>query len=115
MDPEGQDSMILWVEDYGEGIKDSDIRRLFEKGCTWSNYHNGRYKSTGMGLYMVSKIADRLGHKICVESEYGKGSRFGRGVPLLLKSRYFSVPPVWCIIPSLTVYKTEKRCIALIL
>lgn len=73
----GQDSVTLWVEDYGEGIKDSDIRRIFEKGYTGSNYHNGRYKSTGMGLYMAAKIADRLGHKICVESQYGKGSRFG--------------------------------------
>lgn len=72
-----QDSVTLWVEDCGEGIKDRDIRRIFEKGYTGSNYHNGKYKSTGMGLYMVSKIADRLGHKIRVESEYGKGSRFG--------------------------------------
>lgn len=66
----------LYVEDNGEGIKESDIRRIFEKGYTGSNYHNGQYKSTGMGLYMSAVILERLGHHISVESEYGKGSRF---------------------------------------
>lgn len=66
----------LFVEDNGEGIKDCDIRRIFEKGFTGSSYHNGKYKSTGMGLYMVSKIADRLGHEIHVESEYCHYTRF---------------------------------------
>ena len=66
----------LWIEDRGEGIRDSDIRRIFEKGFTGSNYHNGKYKSTGMGLYMVSKIIRRLGHEIFVESKYGEYTRF---------------------------------------
>ena len=66
----------LFVEDHGEGIQDKDIRRIFEKGFTGSNYHNGRYKSTGMGLYMVAKIIERLGHEIYVESNYGAYTRF---------------------------------------
>lgn len=66
----------LWVEDNGEGIKESDIRRIFEKGFTGSNYHNGRYQSTGMGLYMTDKIIRKLGHEISVESEYGVYTRF---------------------------------------
>lgn len=71
-----KEEVQLFVEDNGEGIKDCDIRRIFEKGYTGSNYHNGQYKSTGMGLYMVAKIVDRLGHKIQVESEYGVYTRF---------------------------------------
>ncbi|WP_162607526.1 sensor histidine kinase [Lachnoclostridium sp. An181] len=67
---------ILFVEDKGEGIKESDIRRIYEKGFTGQNHHNGQYKSTGMGLYMVSLILKRLGHDIDVESEYGKFTRF---------------------------------------
>lgn len=67
---------VLFVEDHGEGIRDSDLKRIFEKGFTGNNYHNGKYKSTGMGLYMVSKIAEKLEHKINVESEYGAYTRF---------------------------------------
>lgn len=71
-----EEQVELIVEDWGEGIRESDIRRIFEKGFTGSNYHNGKYKSTGMGLYMVDKIARRLGHRISVESQYGKGTCF---------------------------------------
>lgn len=70
------EAVRLYVEDNGEGIKESDIRRIFEKGYIGSNYHNGQYKSTGMGLYMATLILERLGHGINVESEYGVGSRF---------------------------------------
>lgn len=66
----------LYIEDYGEGIKEMDIKRIFEKGYTGSNHHNGKYKSTGMGLYMVSMIIQKLGHSIDVESKYGYYTRF---------------------------------------
>lgn len=71
-----QNEIELVVEDSGEGIRDCDIRRIFDKGFTGSNYHNGKYKSTGMGLYLAEKIADRLGHRIQVESKYGEYTRF---------------------------------------
>ncbi len=66
----------LFVEDNGEGIRDSDIRRIFDKGYTGSSYHNGEYKSTGMGLYLVYKIIGKLEHEISVESRYGEYTRF---------------------------------------
>lgn len=70
-----EDAVILSVEDHGEGILESDIRRVFEKGFTGSNHHNGKYKSTGMGLYMVSRVAEKLEHEIRIESEAGKQTR----------------------------------------
>lgn len=71
-----KEQIWLYVEDNGEGIRDSDIRRIFEKGYTGNNNHNGRYKSTGMGLYMVSVILEKLGHVISVESVFGAYTRF---------------------------------------
>lgn len=68
--------LFLYVEDNGEGIRDCDLRRVFEKGFTGSGHHNGKYKSTGMGLYMVSRIIEKLGHEISVESVYGEYTRF---------------------------------------
>lgn len=70
-----QDTVTLYIEDHGEGICGEDIRRVFEKGFTGSSHHNGKYKSTGMGLYMVSKIIEKLEHEICIESEPGKYTR----------------------------------------
>ena len=72
---EGQKTK-LYVEDNGVGISEKDIRRIFEKGFTGSNYHNGKYRSTGLGLYMAARIARRMEHELTVESEYGAYARF---------------------------------------
>lgn len=72
----GGDFVTLWVEDNGEGIAQCDIRRVFEKGYTGSNYHNGKYKSTGMGLYLAAQIAKKLEHELSVESVCGEYTRF---------------------------------------
>ena len=66
-----EDVTRLYIEDNGEGIKDSDLKNVFEKGFTGSNHHNGKYKSTGMGLYLAHLIMKKLGHTITVESEFG--------------------------------------------
>ncbi|WP_315166122.1 ATP-binding protein [Metaclostridioides mangenotii] len=65
----------LKVEDHGCGIKKEDLSRIFDKGFTGNN---GRYnaKSTGLGLYLVKELSDKLKHDIKVESEYGKYTLF---------------------------------------
>lgn len=70
------DASRLVVEDRGVGIREEELRRIFEKGFTGSNYHNGQYKSTGMGLYMAKRIAEKLGHGLTAESVYGEYTRF---------------------------------------
>lgn len=69
------ENKILSVADTGIGIAKEDIPRIFEKGYTG---YNGRVerKSTGIGLYLCSRAADKLSHKLYAESEIGKGSTF---------------------------------------
>ncbi len=66
---------ILQIQDTGIGIAAEDLPRIFEKNFTG---YNGRAnkKSTGLGLYLSKKAADKLSHKISVESTIGKGSVF---------------------------------------
>lgn len=58
----------LIIFDNGIGIPDKDIRRVFDKTFTGEN---GRItsKSTGMGLYIVKKLCNKLGHKISIDSK----------------------------------------------
>lgn len=65
----------LTVKDTGIGIPSSDIKKIFDRG--YSGF-NGRLneKSSGLGLYMVGKIALLLGVTIEVESEVNIGSEF---------------------------------------
>ena len=71
-----RNSIRLIIEDHGEGIVREDLERIFQKGYTGHNHRNGRYKSTGMGLYLAKEICHRLGCEINVESEYGCYTRF---------------------------------------
>jgi len=66
---------ILKISDTGIGIAEEDLPRIFEKGFTG---YNGRAdkKSTGLGLYLCKKAADKLSHRIAAESSAGNGSTF---------------------------------------
>lgn len=66
---------VLRIEDTGIGIAAEDIPRIFEKGFTG---YNGRAdkKSTGLGLYLCKKAADKISASVSVESVQGKGSVF---------------------------------------
>lgn len=63
----------LYMKDTGLGIQNSDLLRVFERG--FSGY-NGRltHQSSGLGLYLSKKIADKLGHELHLHSVVGKGT-----------------------------------------
>lgn len=70
---ESSKSIILSIIDEGVGIVSKDIKRVFDPFFTGEN---GRKfgESTGMGLYLVKKVCDNLGHKVSIKSEVGKGT-----------------------------------------
>ncbi|WP_404468289.1 sensor histidine kinase [Sutcliffiella horikoshii] len=64
---------ILSITDEGGGIPSYDLERVFEAFFTGENgreYQN----SSGIGLYLCKRIADRLNHRITIESEVSKGT-----------------------------------------
>lgn len=65
------DRTVLHFYDNGIGIPADDLPHIFTKSFTG---HNGRVfaRSTGMGLYIVRNLCNRLGHDISVQSEEGK-------------------------------------------
>ena len=69
-------SRIIFVEiaDEGIGISAEDIPRVFEKGYTGYNGHENK-TSTGIGLYLCKQAADKLGHRLEIESEEKKGTK----------------------------------------
>jgi PAS domain S-box-containing protein len=69
----GEPPMVrVWVEDNGIGIPESAQSRvfgLFQRATK-------DYEGTGIGLAIVRKMVERMGGRVGVESEEGKGSRF---------------------------------------
>lgn len=68
-----QNGQILIIRDFGVGIKEEDLRRIFEKGFTGFNGRRSN-ASTGVGLYLSQKLAGKLGHSITISSQLGKGT-----------------------------------------
>jgi len=64
----------LWVEDNGIGIAPEYLERIF--GAFERLHGKHAYPGTGLGLAIVRKGAERIGGRVGVESEPGKGSRF---------------------------------------
>ncbi len=72
------------VTDTGRGIAQQDIPRLFRKfGRLESDFVTAAEAGgTGLGLYISRALVERMGGKISVESEVGKGSTFYFTLPI---------------------------------
>lgn len=68
----------LWVEDDGVGIPSQGLYKIFEM---FQRMHGPEYEGTGIGLALVRKVMERMGGRVGVESEVGRGSRFWIELP----------------------------------
>ncbi len=67
---------IIHVKDTGIGIKEENLEKIFstfEQVDNKSNYH---VEGSGLGLSIAREMAELMGGKITVQSEYGVGSDF---------------------------------------
>ncbi len=71
-----KDEIIFSVKDQGPGLSDDDKSRLFKKYQQLSAKPIGTDESTGLGLYIVKTMVDKMGGRIWVESEKNKGAEF---------------------------------------
>ncbi len=71
------DTIYFYVKDTGAGISESDQKKVFQRFVKL----NEKKQGTGLGLSISTMIIERLGGKIGVESELGKGSTFWFTLP----------------------------------
>lgn len=65
------EATVLRFRDNGIGIPESDLPYIFEKSFTGENGRT-HSKSTGMGLYIVRQLCEKLGHSVAAESVQGE-------------------------------------------
>lgn len=68
------DWVRIWFEDNGIGIASEHQEQIFQ--IFGRVYGDKQFEGTGIGLAIVRKAAERMGGKVGVLSELGKGSRF---------------------------------------
>lgn len=66
-------NISLEIQDFGIGISEFDLPKIFEPFFTGENGRKNFY-SSGIGLYLCKKICDKLNQKIEVKSVIGKGT-----------------------------------------
>ena len=69
-------AVVFRVVDEGMGIPDDDQPRIFEKFYRLDPNMTKGIGGTGLGLYICSELVERMGGRIWLESEEGKGSAF---------------------------------------
>ncbi|GAB3800939.1 sensor histidine kinase [Virgibacillus kimchii] len=70
-----QEQVTLTIQDYGRGIDQRDLPRIFDKGFT-STADHANSASTGMGLYLAKKVAHSMNIRMQVTSRLREGTTF---------------------------------------
>jgi signal transduction histidine kinase/ligand-binding sensor domain-containing protein len=78
-----KDFCQVTVQDTGIGLKREEINNLFKIDQNISTKGTAGEAGTGLGLILCKEFIEKLGGKIWVESEFGKGSKFIFTLPII--------------------------------
>lgn len=78
---EGAVDIEFMVEDTGIGIKDDEVKNVFESFIQLDNGIYNANKGTGLGLAISKNMVQLMGGKISLRSVPGKGTQFFFNVP----------------------------------
>ncbi len=72
LDDARENQLIIEVSDNGSGMDEATMEKIFDPFFTTKPSEEG----TGLGMYIVRNLIEKIGAKIEVESELGQGSSF---------------------------------------
>ena len=77
-----KDHLRIDCIDTGIGIKPGDQKKIFTKFTQLSSSTSSQKKGTGLGLYICKKMVEKMGGRIGLASDLGKGADFFFTVPI---------------------------------
>jgi len=92
IDAEGRTPVRFCVSDTGIGIPPQSLRQIFESFTQAEAETTRRFGGTGLGLAISRHIVERMGGRLEVQSEPGKGSDFYFTLPLRLTRKRAQAP-----------------------
>jgi len=77
----GEKEVAISIEDHGMGVRRSDMKRIFEPFYRAPDVTRAQIPGTGLGLSVSKHLAEAMGGRLSVESEFGVGSVFTLYLP----------------------------------
>jgi two-component system CheB/CheR fusion protein len=71
-----EDMLSIEIWDTGAGIPEGELKAIFDEYHQLDNAARERSRGLGLGLSIVQRLSDLLGHRVRVQSHPGKGSVF---------------------------------------
>ena len=87
------DKLRIEIWDTGIGVPQAQLHAIFEEYRQLGNAARERSKGLGLGLTIVQRLADMLGHAVDVRSVPDKGSMFSIEVPIAATADRTAVAP----------------------
>ncbi len=78
-----EEHVSISIKDSGIGIAREDIPHLFQKFYRVDNTATREIGGTGLGLYLCRRLAEVMGGRVWVDSDFGSGSTFYLELPRL--------------------------------
>ena len=78
----GQNTLRIEVLDSGLGIPKAELSLIFEEYHQVENIVRNRSRGLGLGLSIVQRLGEILGHAVSVRSTFGRGSVFSIEMPI---------------------------------
>ncbi|MBL8567572.1 MAG: response regulator [Phreatobacter sp.] len=86
---------VLEVHDTGPGVPAEDRDRIFEEFERVKQAAHGQNDGLGLGLSIVRRLCDLLGHHVSVDSRRGRGTVFRVELPIAVRpEQAASTPPL---------------------
>jgi PAS domain S-box-containing protein len=74
--------IVFCVTDTGIGIAKNELKKVFNKFYRSEDYRTRETNGTGLGLYVVQKLAKKMDTDVVVASRLNHGSRFSFSLPV---------------------------------
>ena len=100
--------LLFTVADTGVGIKEEEVRELFESFQLLTENSFTRMEGTGLGLTITTNLLSAMGSALDIESEYGQGTIFA----FRLKQQVINSDPMGTLTPEEDQrldYETEAK------
>lgn len=85
--------VTVYVCDTGMGIPAEELEFIFEEFYQLNDSHRDRARGLGLGLAIVRRTAELLGHGLSASSTVGVGSAFGIRLPIATAERFRQMAP----------------------